>query len=147
MESIQFKELNISRNQESEDFWDYLCTEQFGPEVAYAISKAFWPDFVRHGDFVILSENYIEQDLERIVSQVPHNKVEGTINTVYLQYLFGVRHADPKVWEALGATLCQMWTARAHLLFSDTNFIAEFSWYSDDGDPAVMIEQEKWRNS
>lgn len=40
--------------------------------------------------------------------------------------------------------MCQSWSARATSLFPDRAFCTHFAWYSEEGDPGVVIHQSKW---
>jgi hypothetical protein len=91
--------------------------------------------------FVFIAENFDEEYLSRVRSEVAPEQIEATINTTYLSDLFGAVEGDRIVWQMLGERVRDSWKARAESLFPDREFSASFSWYSDDGDPGVTICQ------
>jgi hypothetical protein len=125
------------------DFGDYLSHVREGPEVAFVYGKIFWPDLIEVDGFVLLSENYDEVNYKRIRSEYPDSVIEDTINTTYIDDLFGAGDIDvsDEVWEALGQLICETWKARAELLFKRP-FVCEFNWYSEYGEPGVTMYQQ-----
>lgn len=66
--------------------------------------------------------------LARVAADCSRENVEATINTTYLQDLFGAdaEGADESVWTALGELLRDCWKARVEALFPDREFAATF---------------------
>lgn len=120
-------------------FWDYLAGRSDGPEIALAYGSLLWPQFVRVSGFILLEEHYDEAYFERVLRDYGPAKVEATINTTYLDNIVGAKDVEQEVLEALGALLCETWVARAKLMFPDLDFVAQFDWYSDKGDPGITI--------
>ena len=147
MNRIDLKVLTIVRGVgEDFSFWDFLCDRPEGPELALAYSTAFWPELVEVEGFVLLKEQYEAEYLARVKADYGREKVEATINTTYLQYLFGVgaEDADVSVWTALGELLRDTWKARAEAVFPDREFTTTFAWYSEDNnDPGVTLFQTR----
>lgn len=128
-------------------FWHYLHSRANGPAVALVYAKAFWPDFILVKDFVFLKENYDAEYFDRVTRDCDPALVEATINTTYLPDLFGAQDVDDNVWQSLGEILCETWRARATFCFPERHFKAQFSWYSNGGDPGLTIHQTKYRGS
>ena len=127
-------------------FWNFLYHRREGAEVALAYARVFWPELVMVEGFVFLSENYDREYFDRVVSDYGGIQVEATINTTYLDELFGAGpiDADESVWCELGNVVGQCWKARAQSLFPSMRFATTFQWYSDDGDPGVTLFQERY---
>lgn len=144
MHDVSPQDLAIVPDGSDTSFWECLFSRSEGPEVALLHAKAFWPDFLEVEGFILLAENYDRDYFERILADYGAPKLEATVNTTYLESLFGAGEAKPDVIEALGRVLCDSWQARARTLFPDREFVAHFDWYSSDGDPGVVLHQRKW---
>lgn len=123
--------------------WDYLRSRAEGPEVALAYVSVFLPDIVEVDGFILIKENYDAEYLARVVATCAREKVEATINTTYLQDLFGsgTEGVDFSVWTAIGELVRDCWKKRAESLFPDREFAATFAWYTENGDPGVTLHQ------
>jgi hypothetical protein len=106
--------------------------------------RIFWPELVKVGEFVLLSEQYDPEYFARVSSECEDRQIESTINTVYLPDLFGPVEVDEKTWSELGRLVAQCWKARAETAFPEMSFVATFQWYSADGDPGVSLCQERY---
>ncbi len=90
----------------------------------------------------MIRENYDPEYFTRVVAECSRENVESTINTTYLQDLFGVdSDVDESQWTALGERLRDAWRACAETNFPNRKFAATFAWYSEDGDPGVTLFQ------
>jgi hypothetical protein len=144
MHDLLPKDLAIAPAGSETSFWECLFTRSEGPEVALLHAKAFWPDLLEVEGFILLDENYDPDYFARTLADYGAPKLEATINTTYLENLFGAGETKPEVIEALGRVLCDSWQARAKALFPDHEFVTHFDWYSSDGDPGVVLHQQKW---
>lgn len=145
MDRIDARDLKIAKGA-GVDFslWDFLHCRAEGPELALAYSSVFWPDLIEVDGLVLVKENYDVEYFARVAADCSREKIEATINTTYLQDLFGAdaRVADEKLWTALGEILRDCWKARAEAQFPGREFVSTFAWYSDDSDPGVTIYQK-----
>lgn len=150
MESLDPERLHIARKSGSPNefsFWDFLHDLRYGPEMALAYGKVFWPDLIEVDDYILLAENYDPDYLRRVLDADGPSLVEATINTTYLNVLFGDDDdVDLKVWEHLGTVMCRLWELRAMSSFPDKRFVTRFDWYVEDGDPGITLHQEKWHS-
>jgi hypothetical protein len=145
MAGISPRDLSILQEPESDpSFWDCLFRLGGGPEAALLYAKAFWPELLELEGFVLLSENYDPEYFARSIQEYGPSNLEATINTTYLDSVFGAAETKPEVIEELGRMICESWEARAKMLFPARHFVAHFGWYSSDGDAGVVLHQLKW---
>ncbi len=129
---------------------DILGTRMEGIGAAYLYRKIFWPEFVTLDGFVFLAiqydRDYYDQTTELIGSDSSSSGargIEGTINTIYLNLLFGDGPVLLKVIENVGNLMAETWKTKASTEFPDKTFQTEFQWYGEDGetDPGLTLFQ------
>jgi hypothetical protein len=144
-ERESLREAVLSRKTGAEfGFWDVLYRHGAGAELAHAYARAFWPDLIEVEGLIFLAENFDQEYFERVRCDYGAGKAEETINTIYLQDLFGTTDVEIEkgVWEELGAILGEAWLNRATVAFPGRRFKTTFAWYTDDGDPGITLFQE-----
>lgn len=144
MTSIDPKMLKVAKAAEgSFSFWEFIRSRGEGPAIALAYAHVFWPELIEIEGFILVKENYDPEYLSRVMAECSRENVEATINTTYLQDLFGAdgTRADQEVWTKLGELVRDAWKAHAQSQFPDKEFAATFAWYSEDGDPGVTLFQ------
>lgn len=120
-----------------------------GAEWALLYGSTFWPRLVEHDGLVFLADYFESENRTEIISglNVSRSQLEVTINTAYIDDLFGVHAEDaaPGVVRAVGELLCETWVSCARTQFPDKQFIARFAYYIEpESEPGVVMCQREY---
>lgn len=134
------RDLNVRK-----DLFEKMYERKPCPSLSLLIARLVWPQFVEIHGLVLLADQ-VGGDLafvEKAIADAGPDRAEGRINTVYLDQLFGGEDSDEtfSAIEAIGRILEQTWSIKAKQDFPSKDFVARFDYYSEEGDPGIVITQ------
>jgi hypothetical protein len=132
--------------------WDYSLRNYIesrgSVELAVAFAKLFWPDFVERRGCVILSDGFTEDNFAAWWDRLGGDcvAIERVLNHLHVGDLVpsDTTALDAAVFQFLGATIVEAWSARVRALFPDRRFIVRLERTAGDDTaaaPTVMLFQ------
>jgi hypothetical protein len=131
----------LSRDQDFESVWETLHAFQLSGRQSLVVATFFWPPLVSVEGYVFIAQNFDVKYYNEL--KIKHGeRVEETINTVYLSSYFDLSADSHDDIERLGFLISTVWAEWAQIQFPDKKFLSRFNWYSEGKqDPGVTLHQ------